>query len=69
MECNVPYFVHVSGIDSIVGQDPIYYTTENTSVVPKKPLLVPYSLTKRESEEIVKDANGKLLQNGKNEMD
>lgn len=65
MECNVPYFIHISGTDSIIGQDPIYYTTEHTSVIPKKHLLVPYSVTKRESEEIVKDSNGRLLQNGK----
>ena len=64
VECNVPYLVHISGTDVVSGYDPVYYGSENTTFVPKKHLLHPYSKTKYEGEQLVVEANGRQLANG-----
>lgn len=65
VQSNVPYLIHISGSDVTVGPDPIYYGSENTTVIAKKPLLGPYSKSKIEAEEMVVEANGRPLANGK----
>lgn len=64
IECNVPYLIYISGSDVAVGSDPIYYGSENTTVIPKKHLLGPYSKTKYEAEQIVLESNKRSLANG-----
>ncbi|KPM03178.1 3 beta-hydroxysteroid dehydrogenase type 7-like protein [Sarcoptes scabiei] len=64
IECNVPYFIHVSGLEAVIGDDNIYYSTEHTTIQPTKHLLGPYARTKFESDEIVRDANERPLANG-----
>lgn len=63
IENNVEYFVHVSGTEVNIGNDPIYYSSENTIIIPKKHLLDPYSKTKANAEELVREFNGKKLAN------
>lgn len=63
VECNVKYFVYVSGADVCVGDDPIYFGAENTTPVPRKHIY-PYSKTKYDAEVIVKEANERTLNNG-----
>lgn len=65
VESNVPYLVHISGADVSIGYDPVYYGSENTTFIPKNHLLGPYSKTKYEAEQIVSEANGRSLSNGK----
>ena len=65
MECNVPYLVFVSGVDVVIGSDPIYYGSENTTFIPKKHLLGVYSSSKHEAEQAVIEANGRQLADGK----
>ena len=66
IENNVPHFIYISSIDVNVGSDPIFYGSENTTIVPKKHLLGPYSKTKYEAEQIVLESNKRQLPNGKN---
>lgn len=66
VESNVRYLIHISGSDVVVGTDPIYYGSENTTIVPRKHLLGPYSKTKFESEQLAVEANGRPLANGEN---
>jgi nucleoside-diphosphate-sugar epimerase len=68
VECNVQYFVYVSGVDVVVGDDPVYFGAENTTPVPKKHVLGAYSLTKYSAELIVTQANGRPLANGNNKL-
>lgn len=63
VECNVKFFLYVSGADVCIGDDPIYFGAENTTPVPKKHIL-PYSKTKYDAEVAVKEANGRTLANG-----
>ena len=63
VELNVKYFIYVSSVDVVVGDDPIYFGAENTTPLPKRHIL-PYSKTKLDAEVIVKEANGRPLPNG-----
>lgn len=36
IECGVRYFIHVSTADVVIGEDPVYYGSENTTPIPKK---------------------------------
>ncbi|OTF76430.1 3 beta-hydroxysteroid dehydrogenase type 7-like protein [Euroglyphus maynei] len=68
IENNVEYFIHISGTEVNIGNDPIYYSSENTMIIPKKHLLNPYSKTKADSEELVKEFNGRLLANNNDRL-
>ena len=58
----------MSGADVCVGDDPIYFGAENTTPIPKKHIY-PYSKTKYEAEVIVKEANGRTLNDGMQKLD
>ncbi|KAI1292310.1 3 beta-hydroxysteroid dehydrogenase/Delta 5--_4-isomerase type 4 [Halotydeus destructor] len=64
IECNVRYFIHVSTAAVVIGEDPVYYGSENTTPVPKNHILGDYARTKHEAEVIVRHANEKELRNG-----
>ncbi|XP_027199978.1 3 beta-hydroxysteroid dehydrogenase type 7 [Dermatophagoides pteronyssinus] len=68
IENNVEYFIHISGTEVNIGNDPIYYSSENTIIIPKKPLLNPYAKTKADSEELIKEFNGRQLSNGSEQL-
>ncbi len=54
----------MSGVDVVVGDDPVYFGAENTTPVPKKHVLGAYSSTKYSGELIATQANGRPLANG-----
>ncbi|XP_074601084.1 3 beta-hydroxysteroid dehydrogenase/Delta 5--_4-isomerase [Brevipalpus obovatus] len=64
IESNTRYFVHVSDVAVVCGQDPIYYGAENTTMIPKKFTLDAYAKSKYESELRVAKRNGQPLKNG-----
>jgi hypothetical protein len=62
---NVKYFVQLSTIDIFCGTLPIFYGSEITTLVPTDRVLDPYAKTKLEADNIVTNANGMCLENGK----
>ena len=65
VESNVPAIVYISGADVAVGSTPVYYGSENTTLIPKDHILGAYSKTKYDAELKVLEANGRKLPNGK----
>lgn len=51
-------------MDTVIGDDPIYYGAENTTPIPTKHSLGPNSSTKYDGESIVTKANGTQLPSG-----
>jgi len=64
VENNVDYFINISSVDCVLGDDAVYYGAENTTPVPTSHVLGVYSATKYEAEELVMKANGRQLANG-----
>ncbi|CAG2180207.1 unnamed protein product, partial [Oppiella nova] len=61
VELNVKYFIYVSSVDVVVGDDPIYFGAENTTPLPKRHIL-PYSKTKLDAEPLTaNDYNYRLV--------
>ena len=65
IECSVRYFIYVSTADVVIGEDPVYYGSENTTPIPKNHIMGGYARTKREGEVLVAAANDKPLRDGK----
>lgn len=64
IECNTRYFIYVSTVDVVIGDDPIYFGAENTTPIPKSFVMGAYAKTKREAELLVIDYNKKPLADG-----
>jgi len=58
---NVPYLVFASTTDTVVSNNHIFYGAENTTFVPKNFLMGPYAETKHKAEQLVLQANNRVL--------
>lgn len=65
---NVPYLVFASTTDTVVSTTHIAYGAENTTFTPKNFLMGPYARTKHEAEQLVLQANGRLLSDGRTRL-
>lgn len=64
LECNTRYFIYVSTVDVVIGDDPIYFGAENTTPIPKSFVMGGYAKTKREAELLVISYNKRPLSDG-----
>ncbi|OQR69050.1 3 beta-hydroxysteroid dehydrogenase type 7-like [Tropilaelaps mercedesae] len=65
---NVPYLVFTSTTDTVVSSNHIFYGAENTTFVPKNFLMGPYAETKHRAEQLVLQANNRLLADGSTKL-
>jgi len=64
VECCTRYFIHISTVDVVIGDDQIYFGSETTTPLAKNPILGPYATTKQEAEKLVLAANGRNHSSG-----
>lgn len=63
---NVPYLVFTSTVDVVVSSNHIFFGAENTTFTPKHFLMGPYAETKHRAEQLVLQANQRVLADGTN---
>lgn len=61
---NVPYLVFTSTVDVVVSSNHIFFGAENTTFTPKNFLMGPYAETKHRAEQLVLQANHRVLADG-----
>lgn len=61
---NVPYLVFTSTVDVVVSSNHIFFGAENTTFTPKHFLMGPYAETKHRAEQLVLQANHRVLADG-----
>ncbi|KAM7312585.1 putative 3 hydroxysteroid dehydrogenase [Ixodes scapularis] len=61
---NVPYLVFTSTVDVVVSSNHIFFGAENTTFTPKHFLMGPYAETKHRAEQLVLQANQRVLADG-----
>ncbi|XP_003743458.1 3 beta-hydroxysteroid dehydrogenase type 7 [Galendromus occidentalis] len=61
---NVPYLVFTSTTDTVVSSNHIFYGAENTTFIPKNFLMGSYAETKYRAEQLVLQANTRVLSDG-----